>query len=261
MFRKKWFWHLYVVLALTSAWVPNSLARPKKRRGAPDYKAMQSAAHEFQVAVQQGYLKEVKRVGRKAKRYKDYFQFIGFAWQAVLRGEIDIVKEVFSVAGRNSFDINEKHEKNGGTLLHAACYSGMDQVVAFLLENGADPSLLDKEGNNAAHSILHGWKNLFFNFHGSPKDAERPRKIMTSDGHAQSLEHLARHVGGNKHFWNHKNNKQLAPIILIVRDFNTKAIHVVVNDESIVSAYVCLSSRPLVPPLILTYNHLLFWQN
>ena len=84
---------------------------------------------------------------------------------------------------------------------------------------------------------------------------------MTSDGHAQSLEHLARHVGGNKHFWNHKNNKQLAPNILIVRDFNTKALHVVVNDESIVSAYVCLSSRPLVPPLILTYNHLLFWQN
>ena len=199
-------------------------ARPKRGRG----DAYVNIAKKLQTSVQSGTYKEVKRWAKKASRYKNKIHFVSFAWLATLRGEEEIVKEIF-VAGKGSFEVNERHPKTGGTLLHAAAWAGYDKVVQFLLSQGADPFAKDSSGNNAVHAVLTGWKHLFFNMHGIPKDSAKPRKAASTKGHELSLVHISEWTKSLK-LWGKENDKLQTPLLIAVLDFNSKALQVMLEN-------------------------------
>lgn len=61
---------------------------------------------------------------------------------AAARGDLETVKDMVE----DGVDIDAKEVKLGGTALHEASAAGYAELVSFLLENGADPTVKDKKG-------------------------------------------------------------------------------------------------------------------
>jgi ankyrin repeat protein len=53
-------------------------------------------------------------------------------------------------------DLNKDLRKNGETYLHLACHTiNIDkEIIRFMLQNGADPNLVDNFGNLALLNLL-----------------------------------------------------------------------------------------------------------
>jgi ankyrin repeat protein len=185
-------------------------------------------AKDFQLAVQAGPVSKAVKLAKKASRYKDTLHFGSYAFAATLRGEDKILKAIFKNA-KGTFDIDEQNKKTGGTMLHAACWAGYYKTVKFLLENGANPSLTDNQGNNAIHAILEGWNYLFLNMHGKPKDMELPRRIKEINGHEKSLKAVLHHLKDHQSIVDKPNLKQDVPILLALKNFNVKALKVLLH--------------------------------
>ena len=66
-------------------------------------------------------------------------------FHAVIRGDTEVVKSLLP-----SININSKDEKgDGDTALIKALYMENEDMVSFLLENGADPNIKNDAGENA----------------------------------------------------------------------------------------------------------------
>ena len=56
-------------------------------------------------------------------------------------------------------DVNAQNDYNQ-TPLHAAAYNGHDEVVKLLIDNGANPNLMDKDGNTPYVAAIRAVKLL-----------------------------------------------------------------------------------------------------
>eukprot|EP00944_MAST-04C_sp_MAST-4C-sp1_P009457 g9457.t1 len=207
-----------------------TLGRPKRRRSAADmHNAMVKFAKEFQHAVQSGSVSRAVKMAKRAKRYKDTLHFGSYAFAAVLRGEDKIVRAIFENA-KGTFDINNQNKKTGGTMLHAACWAGYYKTAKFLLENGANPALTDNQGNNAAHAVLEGWNYFFLNMHGKPKDMVHPRRVKDLHGHEKTLKALLETLADFS-MLDKANHKEDVPLLLAVKNFNAKALKLLLQHD------------------------------
>lgn len=66
--------------------------------------------------------------------------------------------ETFEVLVKKGLDLNTK-DKNGVTFLHVAAKHGAKKIVKFLLANGADVKVKDKEYRDALYYALYGRDN------------------------------------------------------------------------------------------------------
>ena len=69
-------------------------------------------------------------------------------WDAASSGNLSVVKQAIA----NGIDVNMKDPKSGGTLLAAAALMGHTEIVALLLEHGADVNARSKDGGTALHA-------------------------------------------------------------------------------------------------------------
>ena len=71
--------------------------------------------------------------------------------------KIDKMKKLL----KKGVDINEKDEEFGNTPLNTAIAKDNEEMALLLLENGADASVQDNEGNNALHyAVEHNMVDL-----------------------------------------------------------------------------------------------------
>lgn len=76
-------------------------------------------------------------------------------FDAVRDGDIDTIRAFFSSA--QPPDVNHKHRWVGFSLLHAACQTGHLDVVEYLVEEGADVTIEDEQGDLPIHSACGRW--------------------------------------------------------------------------------------------------------
>jgi ankyrin repeat protein len=69
-------------------------------------------------------------------------------WDAASNGNLNMVKRAIA----NGIDVNMKDPKSGGTMLAAAALMGHMEIVALLLEHGADVNARSKDGGTALHA-------------------------------------------------------------------------------------------------------------
>ena len=69
-------------------------------------------------------------------------------WDAASAGNLSVVKQAIA----NGMDVNMKDPKSGGTLLATAALMGHTEIVALLLEHGADVNVRSKDGETALHA-------------------------------------------------------------------------------------------------------------
>ncbi|XP_076451425.1 ankyrin repeat domain-containing protein 46-like [Babylonia areolata] len=73
---------------------------------------------------------------------------------AVLEGNFEMIKNILETSSCNVNETDEKHW-NGRTALHLAAMKGKSDIVALLLEKGADVSSCDNRGNTPLHWCGH----------------------------------------------------------------------------------------------------------
>ncbi len=66
--------------------------------------------------------------------------------EAIALGDLELVRYLVEEKG---FDVNTTRRKSGVTPLMIASSYGLEEIVAFLLERGADPEVLDAFGMSA----------------------------------------------------------------------------------------------------------------
>ncbi len=69
-------------------------------------------------------------------------------WDAASKGNLSVVKQAIA----NGMDVNMKDPKSGGTLLASTALMGHTEIVALLLEHGADINARSKDGGTALHA-------------------------------------------------------------------------------------------------------------
>ena len=58
-------------------------------------------------------------------------------------------------------DVNAQETESGNTPLYVAASFGREEVVALLLEKGADPNIVNREGWSPRHSaVVNGYKDI-----------------------------------------------------------------------------------------------------
>ncbi len=69
-------------------------------------------------------------------------------WDAASKGNLSVVKQAIA----NGMDVNMKDPKSRGTLLASTALMGHTEIVALLLEHGADINARSKDGGTALHA-------------------------------------------------------------------------------------------------------------
>ena len=96
-------------------------------------------------------------------------------WHAVMSQsskcvELMVVKNLGKTAARI---ILSKPNRQGGTVLHAASFTGDKAMARALLRAGASPSQPDQDGFTPLHAALEGWNRLVQHRHGAPPPTAR----------------------------------------------------------------------------------------
>ena len=69
-------------------------------------------------------------------------------WDAVFIGDINMVKKAIA----DGLDVNARNPQSGDPLLFTASLMGHTDIIAFLLEKGADINIQNREGNTSLHA-------------------------------------------------------------------------------------------------------------
>ena len=69
-------------------------------------------------------------------------------WEAVFIGDLKVVKQAIT----DGMDVNARNPQFGEPILSTAALMGHTEVMAFLLEKGADINARNRDGNTALHA-------------------------------------------------------------------------------------------------------------
>ena len=118
-------------------------------------------------------------------------------------GHTDICRYLLDKAGERKQSLANAVTSSGNTPLMWACSSGSIEVAKLLISAGADPSVCNNNGANAAHwaahngsvemcKYLHDELGLEFQGPGTEdKDGKAPLDTAMSCGHADVVEWIA----------------------------------------------------------------------
>jgi ankyrin repeat protein len=159
-----------LLILLCQSLLCQSTAEPLHRA----YKALQQAVASGTAAHVRSALARTTRLAASAGEDEDADAppWLPLLIRGVVRGNPGVVRQLLRAAKkRPRFDVNAARLRRGGSVLHAAAFAGNDKVVKQLMAVGADPSILDASGLDAAGAAMRGWAHRFRNLHDQPTQA------------------------------------------------------------------------------------------